>query len=169
MDPNLLRHNHSFSSLFRPCSPEGVFEGSLAQLGSLLISFWLHVGRFGYPFWSILDLLIKFLTLVTRICEAPAKQSHTPIERKSTLQLYLRRATCGTLPLPFGFTVQPFLNTDPKNVIPEGRPQFSYASVSAKHLQNKRLGPSPKWNSSFAQPPLLPGPKRNLAAGSFNK
>ena len=45
---------------------------------------------------------------------------------------------------------------------------FSSAPDSAKHLQNKRQEPSPKWNLSFAQPPLLPGPERNLAVGNLD-
>ena len=41
--------------------------------------------------------------------------------------------------------------------------------MSEKHLQNKRRGFLPKWNLSFAQPPLLHGPKQKLAAGSLGK
>ena len=48
--------------------------------------------------------------------------------------------------------------------------QKSYvlASDSAKHLQTKRRNPT-EATPSFAQPPLPPGPERNLAVGNLDK
>ena len=95
-----------FSSLFRSCSADGVFEGSWAHFGSLLEHFRLHFGLWGFlsdPFW----------------------------------------------------------------ISSTWNPQCAH--LRRKKMQNKRRGPSPKWNLSFTQPPLLPGPKWNLPASSFDK
>ena len=47
--------------------------------------------------------------------------------------------------------------------------RFSFSLFdAAKDPQNKRREPSPKKELSFRQPPLLLGPKRNLAAGCLD-
>ena len=43
------------------------------------------------------------------------------------------------------------------------------ARMSAKHLQDKQRGPSPKGSIPFAQPPLPPGPERNPRSASLDK
>ena len=64
--PWIIPEAPPFSLLFRSCPTGGVFEGSLAHVGSLLAACWLHVGRFGCPFGSILKLLtIQILTFGT--------------------------------------------------------------------------------------------------------